>query len=290
MVVLKSSDDTSAPGDDVKFQQIVVDNKAYHHKLKDVCPEVIHYAPSSHGRSAFVLSSKQHLEGIVDLESSSGAPIENIVCCLGGISLHSAHTYCYYQLSKRILEMDKDYVGECLNEERNPTTEHTSRGFHDDNLAILRYEAYGRGKSSNPNHDQNRELFVGQLKELLDYVLSKPVVKKNCKITVLGFSMGGCLATQFTHTHPDMVDALILFSPAGGVWKLPTGAGLIKLPFLGSLLYNAVDSSQTYEQKMEVDLFDLKNDITQQRLKFALEMKEQEDHDVLTKSFLNSYK
>src|SRR3989338_8449592 len=224
--MVKSTSNTS---EDVKIPTI--SKEPHYHKLKETCPEVIHYAATTHGKTAFVLSTKEDPEGLGDMDQSNGTKqIENLIVFCGGISLHSAHTYCYYHLSKRILEMDKEFLDECLREKQNPRTEHTDRDVRDDHLAILRYEAYGRGRSSNPNKYQNKELFIGQLKELLDYVLGRPFVKKGCKVTVVGFSMGGCLATQFTNAHPEMVSDLILFSPAGGVWKLPAGAGLIKLP------------------------------------------------------------
>ncbi len=74
---------------------------------------------------------------------------------------------------------------------------------------VLRYDLYGRGLSARPGAAQDRALLVGQLRGLLDHLgLDEPV-------TLLGYSMGGAIATCFASEDPERVDRLILLAPAG---------------------------------------------------------------------------
>ena len=74
---------------------------------------------------------------------------------------------------------------------------------------VLRYDLYGRGLSARPAAAHDRALFTTQLGALLDHLgIEAPV-------TLLGYSMGGAIATCFAAEHPGRIARLILLAPAG---------------------------------------------------------------------------
>lgn len=79
-----------------------------------------------------------------------------------------------------------------------------ARGF-----ATLRYDAYGRGYSDNPDVSYDGALFSGQLAELLE------VLQVNKKINLMGLSYGGRIISSFAYQHPGRIKNLIYVDPAG---------------------------------------------------------------------------
>ena len=226
------------------------------------------YAELKHGKTAFVVATKGNVDGVLESDLKETMDSTNhLLVFVCGISAFSSHTYSFYHLSEHLFGMDI--------EGQQPFT-------------VLRYDMYGRGNSSNPKVAHSAEVMAGQLKELLDHVIGKRDSRP--RLTIVGFSMGGALSTLFTSTYPDMVTDLILFSPAGTKWKLPAGSGLVKIPLLGKAIYNMVDKSQSYEDKMKFDLFDLDDETTKKRLGHALEMRKLEDNEPQSESFINSFK
>ncbi|MEM6577291.1 MAG: alpha/beta hydrolase [Pseudomonadota bacterium] len=103
---------------------------------------------------------------------------------------------------------------------------------------VLLYDLYGRGLSDCPTGLQTGAYFADQLDSLLDALgVAKPVL-------LLGYSMGGAVATSYAASRPNRVEKVILIAPAGfghdlgGVTRLSAG-----LPALGGaimrLLYPA---------------------------------------------------
>ena len=79
----------------------------------------------------------------------------------------------------------------------------TEHGFR-----VLRYDQFGRGYSDRPNVVYNRQLYFGQLNELIEKLhLKKPV-------SLVGVSFGGKLATDFTAAYPDAINKVVLIDPA----------------------------------------------------------------------------
>lgn len=76
-------------------------------------------------------------------------------------------------------------------------------------IKVLTYDLYGRGLSDRPAGVQDRAFFVSQLDELLDKL------EVNQGVTLIGYSMGGAIATAFAQDHPERVDRLVLVAPAG---------------------------------------------------------------------------
>jgi pimeloyl-ACP methyl ester carboxylesterase len=74
---------------------------------------------------------------------------------------------------------------------------------------VLTYDLYGRGLSDAPQGRQDRAFFLRQLTDLLaDQGLAED-------ITLIGYSMGGSIATAFAAENPDRMKRLILVAPAG---------------------------------------------------------------------------
>lgn len=84
-----------------------------------------------------------------------------------------------------------------------------TRGLVGAGYRVLSYDLYGRGYSDRPSGAQTLDFHTGQLRELLD------ALGLHIPVTLLGFSMGGAIATQFTADHPDRVERLILLATAG---------------------------------------------------------------------------
>lgn len=74
---------------------------------------------------------------------------------------------------------------------------------------VVTYDLYGRGFSDRPDGAQDAEFFVTQLEELLE------AEEIGGDITLVGYSMGGAIATAFAARHPGMVRQLVLIAAAG---------------------------------------------------------------------------
>jgi pimeloyl-ACP methyl ester carboxylesterase len=97
-------------------------------------------------------------------------------------------------------------------------------------LRVLRYDLFGRGYSDRPDLPYTMELFVRQLKELLE------ALQVNLPVDLLGLSMGGPISAGFTDRYPERVRKLGLLDPAGFQVGRPVLYRLISLPGLGELL------------------------------------------------------
>ena len=100
---------------------------------------------------------------------------------------------------------------------------------------VLTYDLYGRGYSDRPKGEQNAEFFLSQLQELL------ALEGDNSKITLIGYSMGGAIATCYAAAHPDKMRQLILLAPAGmGFVAGRMGNFIAKTPYVGDWLMLAM--------------------------------------------------
>ncbi|MFT5341654.1 MAG: pimeloyl-ACP methyl ester carboxylesterase [Paracoccaceae bacterium] len=96
---------------------------------------------------------------------------------------------------------------------------------------VLIYDLYGRGYSDRPSGKQDRHFFIQQLDDLL--------VDQNVKgdITLLGYSLGGAIATTFAAQQPDKVRQLVLLAPVGMTLNTtPLGNFIAKTPLIGDWL------------------------------------------------------
>ncbi|CAJ1402487.1 unnamed protein product [Effrenium voratum] len=74
---------------------------------------------------------------------------------------------------------------------------------------VLCFDLYGFGLSAAPSGRLDIDAYVGQVQELLDALMP------NEKVFLLGFSMGGCVAVEFTNRFPERVERLLLVAPGG---------------------------------------------------------------------------
>jgi pimeloyl-ACP methyl ester carboxylesterase len=71
---------------------------------------------------------------------------------------------------------------------------------------VVSFDLYGRGWSERPDVRYDRDLFAGELGELMD-ALHMP------KADLVGLSMGGAVAGHFAALHPERVRKLVLVAP-----------------------------------------------------------------------------
>lgn len=92
---------------------------------------------------------------------------------------------------------------------------------------VLVYDLYGRGYSDRPEGPQDSAFFVTQLEDLLD------ALEIRDDITLIGYSMGGAIATSFAALYPERLRQLVLIAPAGlghdigPVARLATASGIL---------------------------------------------------------------
>ena len=79
-----------------------------------------------------------------------------------------------------------------------------ARGLASMGYRTLTYDLYGRGYSDRPSGPQDRQFFIKQLQDLLE---DQDVTGS---FTLLGYSMGGSIATCFAAAFPDRVERLAL--------------------------------------------------------------------------------
>ncbi|KAJ3099649.1 hypothetical protein HDU97_002907 [Phlyctochytrium planicorne] len=93
---------------------------------------------------------------------------------------------------------------------------------------VLVYDLLGRGYSDTPPGSYDFSFYAQQLNDLLVHVGWS-------KANVLGYSLGGGIATGFAATYPEKVDRLILIAPAGMPDHLPALGIIVNIPILGNL-------------------------------------------------------
>jgi pimeloyl-ACP methyl ester carboxylesterase len=84
-----------------------------------------------------------------------------------------------------------------------------AQALGDTGYRVLVYDLFGRGFSDAPDGKQGVDFFLTQLDELLsDQGLDDD-------LTLVGYSMGGTIATAFASTEPHRTKRLILIAPSG---------------------------------------------------------------------------
>jgi pimeloyl-ACP methyl ester carboxylesterase len=101
---------------------------------------------------------------------------------------------------------------------------------------VLRYDLFGRGLSDRPKTKYEINLFVRQLKDLLDALNLKHV-------HLLGLSMGGVITVSFIDKYPEYVEKYILIDPAGArAIQLSPILKAAKIPMVSDLLFGLFGS------------------------------------------------
>ena len=114
---------------------------------------------------------------------------------------------------------------------------------------VLRYDLFGRGFSDKPQGRYDIDLFVRQLRDLLDGLhITRPV-------SLFGLSMGGPIAATFLLRVPERVNKLILIDPTGGKSLLTRGIRLGTLPIVGEILFRLAGNGSAVNN-VASDFFD----------------------------------
>ncbi len=85
----------------------------------------------------------------------------------------------------------------------------TARALGEMGYRVLTYDLYGRGLSDAAKGKQTRAFFLQQLAELCE------VHDLREDLTIVGYSMGGQIATAFAKANPYIIKQVILIAPAG---------------------------------------------------------------------------
>ncbi|OQX99374.1 MAG: hypothetical protein B6I20_10030 [Bacteroidetes bacterium 4572_117] len=96
---------------------------------------------------------------------------------------------------------------------------------------VLTYDKYGRGYSDRPDVIYNQDLYKKQLFELVN----KLGIEQ--KFDLVGLSVGGGTAVNFTANYPDKVRKLILIAPLINNFKLPA---IFQIPVIGEFAARTV--------------------------------------------------
>lgn len=107
------------------------------------------------------------------------------------------------------------------------------KGFVRMGFRVLTYDLYGRGLSAHPEGTQDLPFFRQQLAELLEDQ------EVDDGIILVGYSMGGAIAVDYTQAYPQKVERLILLATAGlGATLSPFVKLMINVPIIGDgLMY-----------------------------------------------------
>jgi len=105
---------------------------------------------------------------------------------------------------------------------------------------VLTYDNFGRGLSDRPNAMYDADLFDRQLDELLD------ALGVNRRVDLVGYSMGGAIATIFATRHPERVRSLALIAPAGLGVEGGGNAELLLHPLIGDWVMRLFDARLFY--------------------------------------------
>jgi len=102
--------------------------------------------------------------------------------------------------------------------------DHLAADLAEGGFRVLRYDKFGRGYSDRPDLPYNRNLYRRQLLELVDGLELKT------PFDLVGLSLGGATAVNFTATYPHRVRKLVLIAPVINDFKVPV---LFQVPVLG---------------------------------------------------------
>lgn len=104
----------------------------------------------------------------------------------------------------------------------------------DNGFRVLRFDLYGRGLSDRVRQPHTADLFVLQLREMLDHVgMREPV-------HLAGLSMGGAVITRFATAHPEAVASMAWVCSFAFPRPRDLVASLTRMPLLGEALMGGI--------------------------------------------------
>ena len=99
--------------------------------------------------------------------------------------------------------------------------------FTNSGYKVLVYDHFGRGYSERPRTKYDKYLYLETLREL---ILSQKI---NEKVHIVGYSMGGPIASYYAAEYPNEVTSVSLIAPAGFSKSLPQTKSWITMPVVG---------------------------------------------------------
>eukprot|EP01130_Rhizamoeba_saxonica_P009857 TRINITY_DN4023_c0_g1_i1.p1 TRINITY_DN4023_c0_g1~~TRINITY_DN4023_c0_g1_i1.p1 ORF type:complete len:1732 (-),score=349.59 TRINITY_DN4023_c0_g1_i1:62-5257(-) len=85
----------------------------------------------------------------------------------------------------------------------------------DEGFTVLIYDLWGRGKSENVSEEHSLELFVEQLRDLMNHNEISSVLGTERTFSVIGFSLGTAIAMGYVNIYPNQVKSIVLIAPIG---------------------------------------------------------------------------
>lgn len=110
---------------------------------------------------------------------------------------------------------------------------------------VLAYDNLGRGLSDRPNAVYDADLMDRQLSDLLD------ALKIDRRVDLVGYSMGGAIATIFTARHSERVRSLTLIAPAGVGVAMGDRVETLKRPLIGDWIIRLFGTRLFYSAAAE---------------------------------------
>ena len=108
--------------------------------------------------------------------------------------------------------------------------EQNAVGLAEAGFRVIRFDHFGRGWSDRPKAAYDPEFYDGELLDLFNALdLRKPV-------GLVGYSMGGVIAAEFTARYPERVAGLFLMTPAGlalNLFSEGLTSKLVGIPLVG---------------------------------------------------------
>jgi len=98
---------------------------------------------------------------------------------------------------------------------------------------VVRYDLYGRGRSSARGGDYGLDRFCGQLSGLLE------ALQIEGSVDLIGLSMGGAVVAGFADRFPERVRRLVFVAPAGVRRSLPAPVRLARVRGVGERIWRA---------------------------------------------------
>jgi pimeloyl-ACP methyl ester carboxylesterase len=171
------------------------------------------------------------------------------------------------------------------------TFEFLSQRLKQQKFEILRFDLYGRGFSDHPDEDHTCDLFCTQLWELLrklHFMTVNGRKRPNLTITLLAHSMGGGIAVDFADKYPNIVDQLILLTPACTPFELPFGSGLLRMKTIGDWAFSLNNLLMDKRKGVATEFYDAEK--SERGIDWILQNKAMVDSRKWQASFLNSFR
>lgn len=110
----------------------------------------------------------------------------------------------------------------------------TFSALRDAGFQVLRYDLLGRGFSDRPNTTYDLDLYVNQLRSLVEHLELKT------PLNLIGLSMGGPISISFCNRFPHLVHKLCLIDPAGVPMTSSITGRFFTRPWIGEVLFSLV--------------------------------------------------